>query len=234
MSDSRECSTPPYINNSIDDKVDINYSQGQFSVRSASKRVFDIFISIFMALILIPLLISIAVLIIATDGWPVIIKHRRIGRGGRPFSCFKFRTMVSNGDEVLRLHLARSGEARSEWETTRKLKDDPRVTYLGRALRKSSVDELPQLLNILRGDMSLVGPRPIVADEVRHYGSHIQKYYRVRPGLTGSWQVGGRNDASYARRIEMDVDYVETFSFGGDLLILAKTVPAVLTTRGSY
>ena len=164
----------------------------------------------------------------------MLIKHRRVGRGGVLFPCFKFRTMVVNAEDVLQEHLDADVDARQEWSATRKLKSDPRITPIGRMLRKSSVDELPQLLNVLRGEMSLVGPRPIVEPEVHHYGAVIHQYLKVRPGLTGSWQVSGRSDASYARRVQMDADYVRNWSFGRDLIILIKTVPAVLTSRGSY
>ena len=140
---------------------------------------------------------------------------------------------MRNGDEVLRQHLASNESAREEWNATRKLLEDPRVTPLGRFLRKSSIDELPQLLNIVAGDMSFVGPRPIVEAEMGHYGANIRSYLRVRPGLTGAWQVRGRNATSYAERVQMDIEYVSNWSFALDLVILAKTVPAVLTAKGS-
>ena len=162
------------------------------------------------------------------------MSHQRIGRNGVGFGCLKFRSMVRDADEVLRGHLAGNAAARAEWAQTRKLKADPRVTPLGRILRQSSVDELPQLLNVLRGDMSLVGPRPIVEQEVQYYGAAINHYHRVRPGLTGHWQVSGRSDVSYPSRIQMDVDYVDRIRFGRDLLIMLKTVPVVVTWRGSY
>ena len=136
--------------------------------------------------------------------------------------------------DILRAHLAEDDDARREWESTRKLKVDPRVTAMGRVLRKSSADELPQLFNVLRGEMSLVGPRPIVQDEVSHFGQSITHYHRVRPGLTGAWQISGRSDTSYAKRVQLDTDYVTNQSLGRDIMILLRTVPAVLRSRGSY
>ncbi len=164
----------------------------------------------------------------------MIYGHTRLGKGGRAFKCFKFRTMARDGDAVLSEHLAQNPQARREWETTRKLKDDPRITPLGRTMRKLSVDELPQFINVLVGDMSLVGPRPIVEAERDHYGTHIEAYYSIRPGITGAWQVSGRSNTSYDGRVRMDVDYVSSWSFKKDLVILAKTVPAVLSSEGSY
>lgn len=197
------------------------------------KRGFDIAVASTVLLVFLPLLLLI-VGILATQGWPILIRHRRVGRFGRTFSCLKFRTMVCDADQVLTRHLAEHPAAQLEWEATRKLKDDPRVTPFGHALRKSSIDELPQLLNVLRGEMSLVGPRPIVADEIKHYGADIALYQHVRPGLTGAWQVSGRSDVSYANRVRLDCEYVRARSFTRDLVILALTVPAVLRAKGSY
>ena len=142
--------------------------------------------------------------------------------------------MVVDADAMLQRHLAANPNARREWEATHKLKDDPRITALGKVLRKSSVDELPQFFNVLRGEMSLVGPRPIVASEAVHYGNHIAHYYAVRPGITGAWQVSGRSDLSYQQRVALDCKYVAGRSFGSDLSILIRTIPAVLVTKGSY
>ena len=184
--------------------------------------------------VLFPMLLMVMMLIYAVQGGPVFIAHRRIGRHGVVFPCFKFRTMVNNSDDVLAQHLASNRDVRAEWNATRKLKNDPRVTPLGLVLRKNSIDEIPQLFNVLRGDMSLVGPRPIVASEAEFYGPHFANYVRVRPGLTGLWQVSGRSDTSYRRRVELDVRYVSERSLWGDLVIMAKTLPAVLSSRGSY
>ncbi len=203
-------------------------------VSTALKRSFDMSAVLAALILFMPLLITLILVLLVVQGRPVIYRHKRIGRGGATFHCFKFRTMASNGDEILAQHLARDPAARREWEATRKLRDDPRVTPIGRLLRKSSVDELPQLFNVLRGEMSLVGPRPIVSDEVRFYGANIKHYNKVKPGLTGAWQISGRSDTSYAERVQLDTDYAATQTFTGDLLILARTVPAVLRARGSY
>jgi exopolysaccharide production protein ExoY len=198
------------------------------------KRVFDVLVVILTLLLLSPLFLIAMLSLWILQGRPIFIRHRRVGLGGRSFFCLKLRTMVNDGDEMLRHHLDENKHARMEWEANCKLKDDPRITPLGSVLRKSSVDELPQLINILRGDMSLVGPRPIIEEELDHYGAHISHYYRVRPGLTGLWQISGRSDVSYPYRVKLDVAYVERMSFMTDLLILMKTVPAVLKLKGSY
>jgi exopolysaccharide production protein ExoY len=184
--------------------------------------------------LLLPMLLMVAALIWLRDPGPVLFAHPRVGQGGRMFRCLKFRTMVRNGDEVLARHLERSPEAAREWEETRKLRDDPRVTRLGRTLRKTSIDELPQLINVLKGEMSLVGPRPIVEAEARHYGAVMREYTAVRPGLTGLWQVGGRSDTTYAERVRLDQTYVRTQSLALDLKIILRTVVVVLKGRGSY
>ena len=198
------------------------------------KRPLDVALVLCFALVFLPFLLLIALALLIAQGRPILISHQRVGQNGVRFGCLKFRSMVRNADDVLRSHLAEDPAARAEWAKGRKLKSDPRVTPLGRLLRKASVDELPQLLNVLRGDMSLVGPRPIVEQEVPFYGAAITHYHRVRPGLTGHWQVSGRSDVSYPSRIQMDIDYVDRIRFGRDLLIILKTVPAVVTSRGSY
>lgn len=203
-------------------------------VSEGLKRSFDIGAVAVALLLFLPLIVTLIALLMLAQGRPVIYRHSRMGRGGKPFHCFKFRTMAIDGDDLLRRHLAADPVARMEWEATRKLKDDPRITPLGRVLRKTSADELPQLLNVLRGEMSLVGPRPIVHAEAAFYGPYIDHYHRVKPGLTGAWQISGRSDTSYAERVQLDAQYAVTRSFGGDLKILMRTVPAVLRARGSY
>jgi undecaprenyl-phosphate galactose phosphotransferase len=168
------------------------------------------------------------------DGGPALFRHRRIGAGGRMFDCIKFRTMVVNADEVLRKKIKADAQVAAEWTATQKLRDDPRVTRIGSFLRRSSLDELPQLLNVLHGEMSLVGPRPIVQAEVARYGSDIEYYYAAKPGLTGLWQVSGRSDMSYARRIRLDVWYVRNWALWHDIAILFKTIPAVFLQRGAH
>ena len=198
------------------------------------KRGFDIGIAIFALLMLFPLVGLVALIVKLWDGGPAFYRHPRIGQNGRTFSCWKFRTMVVDSDDVLRRHLVANPDAAQEWERTRKLRKDPRITSIGLVLRKSSVDELPQLLNIIRGEMSIVGPRPIVSAEVRKYGPHIADYLRARPGLTGEWQVSGRNDTDYETRVALDRTYVQNWSLRRDFLIIAKTVRVVVATRGSY
>jgi|SRR5215211_866290 len=165
---------------------------------------------------------------------PVFYRQTRIGRYGRKFYVYKFRTMVENADQILQTYLANSAELRAEWLATHKLKQDPRITRIGVTLRKLSLDELPQLWNIIIGDMSLVGPRPIVDAEVEKYGKCFDLYIQVRPGLTGLWQVSGRNDTTYEQRVELDEYYILNRSLKFDLQILLKTVFVVLRKDGAY
>ena len=199
-----------------------------------AKRGFDIVGAGLGIIALSPLFLLIALLVKVSDGGSVFYGHRRIGRGGRIFQCLKFRTMVRDGDAVLAAHIRDDPQARAEWEATRKLKDDPRVTRVGSVLRKLSLDELPQIINILLGDMSIVGPRPVVRDELEYYGKAVVFYLKSRPGLTGLWQVSGRNDVSYDSRVAFDRHYVENWSLAEDIRIILKTVPAVCMSRGSY
>jgi exopolysaccharide production protein ExoY len=198
------------------------------------KRSFDVLAASLALILLSPLFILLSCLVKLSDGGPVFYGHRRIGRGGNPFYCLKFRTMVTDGDAVLEAHFAANPEAHAEWLAARKLQVDPRVTNVGIVLRKLSLDELPQLVNILRGEMSLVGPRPVVKDEIELYGSAATYYFKSRPGLTGVWQISGRNDVNYDERIAFDKQYVENWSFQKDIIIILKTIPAVCASRGSY
>ncbi|RCS25654.1 sugar transferase [Phyllobacterium salinisoli] len=198
------------------------------------KRTFDVIGATAGLILLSPLFLLVALLVKFSDGGSVFYGHRRIGRDGNPFFCMKFRTMVRDGDAVLLAHFAANPEARAEWQATRKLQKDPRVTNVGAVLRKLSLDELPQLVNVLRGEMSLVGPRPVVKDEIDLYGTAAVYYFKSRPGLTGVWQISGRNDVSYDDRIAFDRHYVENWSFQKDILIILKTIPAVCASRGSY
>ena len=197
-------------------------------------RAFDIVASLVLLMFLTPLMLLIAILVSATDPGPAIFGHRRLGFQGHPFRCLKFRSMVVNSQERLAHLLATDASARAEWQRDHKLMNDPRITPIGAFLRKSSLDELPQIFNVLRGEMSLVGPRPIVVEEVWRYGRHFEKYVQVRPGITGLWQVSGRSKTSYRRRIAMDVAYARAQSFGFNLKILMMTIPSVLLARGSY
>ena len=201
--------------------------------KQVSKVVLDLLIASVCVVAMLPLLVIIAVLV-KSDGGPLLFGHTRIGLGGRPFRCLKFRSMVVNSDAVLMSLLESDPVARAEWEETQKLRHDPRVTTIGRLLRVSSLDELPQLINVLRLEMSLVGPRPIVAAEVPRYGNNIKYYHQTRPGLTGLWQISGRSSTGYRQRIELDCCYVRNWSIWKDLAILLKTVPAVLKRHGAY
>jgi lipopolysaccharide/colanic/teichoic acid biosynthesis glycosyltransferase len=198
------------------------------------KRVFDVLASVVLLALLAPAFLVI-MLLVRRDGGPAFYGHRRVGREGVSFFCLKFRTMVVNGDEVLKTHLAANPPAAAEWEARRKLVNDPRVTKVGQFLRKTSLDELPQLINVIRGEMSLVGPRPVVAAELQSHfcqdGSAA--YLAVPPGITGLWQISGRSDTTYAQRVALDIQYVRTRSFWRDLLILLRTIPAVLLRRGA-
>jgi Undecaprenyl-phosphate galactose phosphotransferase WbaP len=185
-----------------------------------------------LLLLLSPLFLVVAS-IVRADGGPAFFGHRRIGANGRSFRCLKFRTMVPNAEEVLLQVLKADPTARIEWAETQKLRDDPRITPIGDFLRRTSLDELPQLVNVLRGEMSLVGPRPIVEAEVVRYGRNIDHYYQARPGMTGLWQVSGRSDTSYQRRVQLDCWYVKNWTLWHDVMILLKTIPAVLKKDGA-
>lgn len=199
-----------------------------------SKRITDSVLAGAALIAFLPLFVLLALAIKMSSPGPVLFGHERIGLRGEKFRCWKLRTMVTNGDTVLEAHLAAHPEARREWIETRKLIQDPRVTPLGEVLRKYSVDELPQLINVLRGEMSFVGPRPVVDDELQRYGPHAQAYLSARPGITGLWQTSGRSDTSYEYRVALDDRYVRDWSFGEDIRILLRTIPVVLRARGSY
>ena len=186
-----------------------------------------------LLLLLSPSLAVIAFLIWARDGAPVLYAHYRVGKDGKLFRCMKFRSMLRNADQVLADLLRDDPRARAEWALEQKLRDDPRITGIGRFLRHSSLDELPQLLNVLRGEMNLVGPRPITVAELTRYGSVRWHYLSVRPGITGLWQVSGRNNTSYDERVTLDRRYVEQRTLTGDLIILFKTARVVMLREGA-
>ena len=198
-----------------------------------TKRLIDIVIAFLGIAALSPLLLIVGGMLAWANQGGTIFRHRRVGRDGQPFRCYKFQTMLPNAEAVLAAHLADNPDAAQEWTETRKLRDDPRVTRLGRFLRVTSLDELPQLFNILFGHMSFVGPRPITFAELDRYGPQAYRYLTVRPGLTGLWQISGRSSLSYSERVALDMLYLRTRSVGLDLLILIKTVPAVARTRQS-
>jgi lipopolysaccharide/colanic/teichoic acid biosynthesis glycosyltransferase len=198
------------------------------------KRAADLAIASIALLFLLPLMVFVAILV-RLDGGEIIFGHTRVGTGGRLFRVLKFRTMRPCAEEELTTYLELNEAARHEWQLTQKLQKDPRVTWVGSFLRKSSIDELPQMLNVLRGEMSIVGPRPIVPSEVAKYGRYIHYYNRCRPGITGLWQVSGRNDVAYRRRVAFDTIYsrhVGDLRF--ELAVFLRTIPAVLRSKGSY
>jgi exopolysaccharide production protein ExoY len=197
------------------------------------KRAFDIVGASSAILILSPLLVTIIACAYVSGGSP-LFRHRRVGRGGVFFDCVKFRTMVTDADRVLQKLLNSDHQIKEEWLRDHKLRDDPRITRFGRFLRRTSLDELPQLWNVLRGEMSLVGPRPVVPDEVRRYGKKAATFLSARPGITGLWQISGRNNTDYRRRVALDVCYVRSRSVILDVYILVKTLRVVFTTRGAY
>ena len=197
------------------------------------KRAFDVLGALLLGFLALPLMVVVAIITKLSSKGPVFYGHLRIGQGGRYFRVWKFRSMVSNADAVLKEYLSQDPKARREWEHAQKLRRDPRITPLGRLLRKTSLDELPQLWNVLVGEMSLVGPRPIITAERHHYGDHIESYEAVLPGLSGLWQVSGRSDTTYEERVQFDVSYVRNWSIWLDLCILARTVPSMLAGRGA-
>ena len=201
--------------------------QSDKPVGGMPKRAVDLVGASIALLLLTPILVVLVVLIRVVVGGPAIFAQQRIGFRGKAFVCYKFRSMAVDAEEKLDQHLACNAEAALEWRATRKLRNDPRVTCLGKVLRKSSLDELPQLFNVLRGDMSLVGPRPIVSDEVECYGRQATMYGAARPGLTGMWQTSGRNRLTYRTRIALDRYYVRNWSLWLDLVLLVKTVLVV-------
>lgn len=202
-------------------------------IQRGMKRAFDVSGAVVIALLLSPLLLGIWWRI-RKDGGCAIFGHERVGQGGRPFKCYKFRTMVPDAKACLERLLATSLAAREEWERGFKLKDDPRVTPIGSFLRKTSLDELPQLWNVIKGDMSLVGPRPVVAAELERYGDNLAYYFMARPGMTGVWQVSGRNDVDYRTRVYLDVWYLKNWSLWYDLIILLKTCSVLVKKSGAY
>jgi lipopolysaccharide/colanic/teichoic acid biosynthesis glycosyltransferase len=202
-------------------------------VYSACKRAMDVAGASFGLLVLSPLLLTIVACAYLSGGSP-LFRHRRVGRGGVFFDCFKFRTMVTNADQALQRLLDSDSQIKEEWLRDHKLRDDPRITRFGRFLRRTSLDELPQLWNVLRGEMSLVGPRPVVPEELRRYRRKAATFLSARPGITGLWQISGRNNTDYRKRVALDVCYVRSRSVILDIYILVKTLRVVFTTRGAY
>jgi exopolysaccharide production protein ExoY len=208
---------------------------GAFPFKAADRasRAIDIIGALALLIFTAPLLIVLAIIVKLQDGGPIVFVQRRIGQGGQMFPCLKMRSMVMDAELKLSQVLANDPAARAEWALDQKLRNDPRITLFGRFLRKSSLDELPQLINVLRGEMSLVGPRPIIMDEAPRYGQWLKFYCAVQPGITGFWQVSGRNNLSYRRRVACDILYARRRCMSLNVKILLKTIPAVLSQDGS-
>jgi Undecaprenyl-phosphate galactose phosphotransferase WbaP len=202
-------------------------------LQSGAKRTFDLVAALILIMLLSPVLVVIALLVMR-DGGPCVFGHTRIGNGGVKFRCLKFRSMVVNADVVLKQLLDTDPQARAEWDRDFKLKHDVRITKVGHFIRRTSLDELPQLWNVVRGEMSLVGPRPVIEKELERYGAGAEYYLKAKPGITGLWQVSGRNDIDYATRVALDVAYVTNWSFGSDIMILVRTIGVVLSKHGAY
>ena len=198
------------------------------------KRFIDLFVVILGGLIILPALLLVALLVKLTSSGPVLYGHKRLGRGGKPFRAWKFRSMASDANERLEELLESNPDIKKEWEESHKLKNDPRITKLGKFLRRTSIDEFPQLINILKGDMSLVGPRPITEAEVEKYGENFEWIFSVRPGLSGLWQVSGRSETDYAARVSYDTYYLRSWSVWLDIWVIYKTFGAVVHGKGAY
>ena len=215
---------------------ELSQTYSNFSSRrvlSASKRGIDIVIALLSLALALPILLPVA-LIVSLDGGAVFFGQRRIGKNGMPFKCYKFRSMILDAEGCLNEYMELHPEAKHEWEQNQKLAFDPRITKIGRFLRRTSIDELPQLLNVLRGEMSIVGPRPVTEQELAtRYGPVTFAYKTVRPGITGLWQVSGRNEISYSQRVEIDERYIREQSFWLDLWILYRTPFVVLAQKGA-
>jgi len=199
-----------------------------------TKRTIDILLALFGIFLFAPLLIICFIAVIATSPGPALFRHRRVGFNGKPFNCLKFRTMATDAPERLQQVLESDPTAAAEWATNYKLRYDPRITIMGAILRKSSLDELPQLFNVLRGDMSIVGPRPITDDELARYSSSAGAYIACRPGITGLWQISGRSTTTYSKRVACDAYYAQNWSLSLDAKILVVTLPALLLTDSAY
>jgi Undecaprenyl-phosphate galactose phosphotransferase WbaP len=197
------------------------------------KRTFDLVIAAILLMLLLPLFAYYSWKI-RRDGGDAFFSHQRVGLKGNSFNCYKFRTMAPDADKILDRTLENSVDAKNEWKQNHKLKHDPRITKFGEELRTTSLDELPQLFNVLKGEMSLVGPRPIVKEELARYGDQVNFYLQVKPGMTGLWQISGRNDTDYQQRVNLDAWYVRNWSLWTDIVILIKTIPVLILRRGAY
>ncbi|NET56458.1 MAG: sugar transferase [Symploca sp. SIO2E6] len=198
-----------------------------------TKRLFDVVFSLSILILFFPVYLVLTVLIAFNSPGPVFYVQERVGKDYNRFGCIKFRTMVTNADEMLLDMMADSPDLREEFEDNFKLKQDPRITKIGKFLRYTSLDEFPQFWNVLKGDMSVVGPRPLVPEELPKYGHHMDKVLTIRPGITGLWQVSGRNDIPYQRRVQMDVYYVNFKNFWMDIWLIVKTIGVIISPKGN-
>ena len=219
----------------INNATTINNKKVKLYIEKAVKRVIDIIAGLVGTILLIPITIGIYIArkILKEDDGPIFYDQLRIGKNGKYFKLYKYRSMVIGADEILKEYLAENEEAKIEFEKNQKLRNDPRITKLGKFLRKTSLDEFPQFINILKGDMSLVGPRPIVDREVKLFGNKMKTVHSVRPGLTGYWAANGRSDTSYDERVDMEVYYAENFSLALDMKIIFKTIKSVIKKEGA-
>ena len=211
-----------------------SFRLGTLQYQASSWGLFNQAAAFVLLLLLSPLMLVIALCVWRADGAPIIYAHYRVGMNGKVFPCLKFRSMVRNSEQALQHLLNTDINARQEWEREQKLSNDPRVTPIGNFLRRSSLDELPQLINVIRGEMNLVGPRPVMASELARYGSVRWNYLSVKPGITGLWQVSGRNTTTYEERVELDKQYVEKRSGWMDICILLKTLRVVAGGQGAH
>ena len=218
------------IKENVKDKI-----SGQKVIYKFMKRLIDIVGGLVGCVLLVPVTVGIYIArkILKEDDGPLFYEHLRYGKDGKKFRIYKFRSMCIDADKKLKEYLAENEEARKEFEENQKLKDDPRITKIGKVLRKTSIDELPQFINVLKGDMSIIGPRPVVDGEIEKYGENRNKFLSVRPGLTGYWAANGRSDTTYAERIEMELYYVDNISFKLDLKIFFKTILSVIKKEGA-
>lgn len=223
------------INEIVLENDTINNKKIGIYIEKGIKRIFDIFVGLIGTLLLIPITIGIYIAkkILKEDDGPIFYDQLRIGKDGKHFKLYKYRSMIVGADEILKEYLSNNEEARIEFEQNQKLKNDPRITKLGNFLRKTSLDEFPQFINILKGDMSLVGPRPIVDREIELFGDKMKTVHSVRPGLTGYWAANGRSDTTYEQRVEMEAYYAENFSLLLDIKIIVKTIKSVIKKEGA-
>ena len=223
------------INEIVLENDTINNKKIGIYIEKGIKRIFDIFVGLIGTLLLIPITIGIYIAkkILKEDDGPIFYDQLRIGKDGKHFKLYKYRPMIVGADEILKEYLSNNEEARIEFEQNQKLKNDPRITKLGNFLRKTSLDEFPQFINILKGDMSLVGPRPIVDREIELFGDKMKTVHSVRPGLTGYWAANGRSDTTYEQRVEMEAYYAENFSLLLDIKIIVKTIKSVIKKEGA-